>query len=78
MKYVTFHWHIVYGISAYKEHKNKEEALKYFNQNAHRYFELGSKFKAKDLPASYGYSHRKFMGMSIRMFNKNFIEEKGE
>lgn len=70
MKYVTFHWHIVGGISDYKEHENKEEALKYFNRNAYRYFETGMKTKIDKFPASYGFPHRKFMGMSIRIFKK--------
>ena len=74
MKYVTFHWHIVGGISDYKEHENKEEALRYFNQRAYRYFECGTKTKVNKFPASYGFAHRKFMGMSKRMFNKNFGE----
>ena len=76
MKYVTFHWHIVGGISAYKEHKNKDEALKYFNENARKYFQCNPAFKKfSDLPASYGFFHRKFMAMSIRLFNKYYNKE---
>jgi len=80
LKYVTFHWHICGGVSSLKVHENKEAAIKYFNKNAYRYFELGRKTKIDKFPASYGFSHRKFMGMSKYMFEKNFgkIEVKEE
>lgn len=76
-KWVTFHWHILYGISGLKIHPDKETALKYFNSNCNRCFEIHTNFKAKTLPASYGYPTRKYIGMSKPMFEKQYgkIEE---
>ena len=51
---------------------DKETALKYFNANCNKYFELNTRFKTKTLPASYGYATRKFIGMSKPMFEKNY------
>ena len=77
MRYVTFYWDMLHGIADYEEHADKETALKNFNRNYKRYFQLWTKFKADKLPASYGYPQRKYYGMSIRMFNKHFKEEAG-
>lgn len=71
-KWVTFHWHIVYGINDLKIHADKETALKYFNANCNKYFEINTRFKAKTLPATYGYPMRKFVGMSKPMFEKKY------
>lgn len=71
-KWVTFHWNIFYGVDGLKVHPDKETALKYFNANCNRCFELNTGFKAKTLPASYGYATRKFVGMSKPMFEKEY------
>ena len=71
-KWVTFQWHIIYGINDLTIHTDKEIALKYFNANCNKYIELNTRFKAKTLPASYGYATRKFIGMSKPMFEKNY------
>ena len=71
-KWVTFQWHIVYGINDLTIHTDKETALKYFNANYNKYFEINTRFKAETLPASYGYAIRKFIGMSKPMFEKTY------
>lgn len=72
-RWVTFHYDSIIGyVSDLKIHPNKETALKYFNQNCKRYFQLNTRFKADDLPASYGYPLRKYFGISAIAFKKEF------
>ena len=71
MKWVTFHWHMIYGVSDVTVHESKEAATKFFKRVYRSYFELAGPFKPV-LPCSYGYGHRKFYGMSKRMFDKHF------
>lgn len=73
MRYATFHYDLIKKkISDLKIHENREEALAYFNSQCHRLFELNTKFKATKLPAAYGYSFRKYYGVSVRTFRKMF------
>lgn len=73
MRWVTFHYDSVFHhVSDLKIHPNKETALKYFNQNCKQYFQLSTRFRADDLPASYGYSFRKYWGISASAFKKHF------
>lgn len=76
-KWVTFHYSIIDGISDLKVHDNKEEATKYFKAHYRSYFELSTRIPVK-LPMSYGYGHRKFIGMSKPMFDKKFGGNKDE
>jgi hypothetical protein len=72
-RWATFHYDMIREyISGLKIHPDKETALKYFNQNYKRHFELNTKFKADKLPASYGYSFRKYWGISAQAFKKKF------
>lgn len=76
-KWVTFHYGIISGVNDLTVHKDKQTALKYFNKHCNSYFQLSTGFKAPTLPATYGYAHRKFCGMSKQKFEKAFgkIEE---
>ena len=73
MRWVTFHYNqLTDTISALKVHENKETALKYFNSTMKDFFEINTNFKAKELPATYGYVLRKYYGISVRTFKKEF------
>lgn len=73
MRWVTFHYNeLTERVSALKVHENKETALKYFNSNMRDFFEINTNFKAKELPATYGYALRKYCGISARAFKKEF------
>jgi len=73
MRYVTFHHNLLQNrVSDLKVHENKEKALKYFNSECCKYFEINTKFKANKLPATYGYPMRKYYGVSARTFKKMF------
>lgn len=72
-RWVTFHYDMIREhVSDLKVHPDKETALKYFNQHCKRHFQLNTGFKAYKLPASYGYSLRKFCGISAPAFKKEF------
>ena len=73
MRYVTFQYDILREhITDLKVHENQEKALKHFNSECYKWFELGTKFKANRLPATYGYPMRKYYGVSARTFKKMF------
>lgn len=73
MKWVTFYYNaLTNNVSALKVHEDKETALKYFNSNMKNFFEVNTNFKAKGLPATYGYGLRKYCGISERAFKKEF------
>lgn len=72
-KWVTFYDDIFNGVSDLKVHDNKEAATTYFKRVYRSFFQLSTKIDIK-LPMSYGYPHRKFRGMSKRMFEKNYGE----
>lgn len=73
MRWVTFHYNaLTKNVSALKVHEDKETALKYFNSNMKNFFEINTGFKAKGLPATYGYALRKYCGISARAFKKEF------
>ena len=73
MRWVTFHYNaLTNNVSALKVHEDKETALKYFNKTMKDFFEINTNFKAKELPAAYGYAFRKYCGISARTFKKEF------
>jgi hypothetical protein len=73
MRYVTFFYDAIRNhVSDLRVHDDKEKALKHFNSESHRYFELGTKYRVDKLPASYGYPLRKYYGVSARAFKKMF------
>ena len=53
MRYVTFYYDELRNyVSDLKVHEDKEKALKHFNSESHKWFEINTKFKANKLPAS--------------------------
>ena len=73
MRYVTFYYDLLRNhVSDLKVHENKEEALKHFNSESHKRFEINTNFKADKLPATYGYPLRKYYGVSARTFKNMF------
>lgn len=73
MRYVTFYYDLLReNVSDLKIHEDKEKALKHFNSECNKWFELNTKFKAEKLPATYGYPLRKYYGISARTFKKMF------
>lgn len=73
MRYVTFYYDLIGNtVSDLRVHEDKEKALKCFNSESHKWFEVNTKFKADKLPATYGYSMRKYYGVSARTFKKMF------
>ncbi len=73
MRWVTFYYNVMIDtISDLKVHSNKEDALKYFNKHCNGYFQLNTRFKADKLPAVYGYPTRRYYGISVRQFKKEF------
>lgn len=70
-KWVTFYWDLLSGIHDYVEHDNKEIATEYFKRHYKYYFQLATNFKV-ELPCSYGYPMRKYVGMSKMKYNKEF------
>ena len=58
--WVTFYYGMMVGIRDYKEHKNKEEAEKYFRATYRNYFSLDTGLRGFKPPYSYGYPHRKY------------------
>lgn len=76
MRYVTFYWSIMGGVTDVEKFKTKEEALKNFRANYRSYFQLHTRFVPKDAPCAYGFPHRKYYCMSIRAFNK-FTKKEG-
>lgn len=72
-RWVTFYHNLVSNVvSDLKVHKDKETALKYFNNHCNQYFMYSVGGKVPKLPASYGYPHRKYYGISARMFKERF------
>lgn len=75
-RWVTCYWSIIGGVRDVVEHKTRDEATRYFRRNYRSYFELSGPFNVK-LPCTYGYPHRKFMGISKRVFEKMFGKQEG-
>ena len=72
-RWVTYyHDHIRNVVCDITVHDTKETALRYFNRNCRNYFEINTDFKAKTLPASYGFPFRKYCGISAVAFKKQF------
>lgn len=73
MRYATFYYDLLLELVAdLKVHDDKEKALKHFNSESHKWFELSTKFKATRVPATYGYPMRKYYVISARAFKKMF------
>jgi len=73
MRYVTFHYDLIRDhVSDLKVHEDKGKALKHFNSEIYKWFEINTKFKAAKTPATYGYPTRKYCVVSARTFKKMF------
>lgn len=78
MKYVTYYYTFLGGLSDVEVHDNKDDAVKSYRKAAHGYFG-GLRLPSKIMPpAACGFPHRRFGVMSIRRFRKMFPEWKGE
>lgn len=72
-RWVTFYYDSIDArIDDFKVHSDKESALKYFNQKCKWYFALNTNFKADKLPCSYGFTFRRYYGISAHSFKKQF------
>ena len=72
-RWVTFYYDSIDDrVEDLKVHPDKESALKYFNQNHKKYFATNIRFKADKLPCSYGYTFRRYYGISAQSFKKQF------
>ena len=74
MRWVTCYWSIRGGLQDVTVHKDRDTATRFFQANYQSYFEIIVPFKAK-LPCTYGFPHRKFMGMSMTKFKAKFGKE---
>lgn len=73
MRYATFYYDLLREqVSDLKVHEDKEKALKHFNSESYKWFEINTRFKATKLPATYGYPMRKYYGVSAKTFKKMF------
>lgn len=71
-RWVTFYYDVFYKVSDIEVHSDKETALKHFNKNFKKYFEVNTDFKADTLPCSYGYPFRRYYAVSANAFKKQF------
>lgn len=73
MRWTTFYYDVLRDrVFDLKVHNNKEDALSYFNKHCKQYFQVNTQFKADKLPVTYGYPMRKYCGISVRAFKKEF------
>lgn len=70
MRWVTAHWDIMGGWTSVEFHETKDDALSHFRREYKRFFDIAPGFKPKTAPCSYGFSHRKYMCVSVRTYNK--------
>lgn len=77
MRYVTFYYSILGGLRDKVVHSDMPTALRHFKRHFRDYFQLNTPFNPTSLPASYGFAHRRFYGMSIREYNKNWRGREG-
>ena len=77
-KWVTFYHDVMSKcIRDYVEHPDRESATKHFENHYRDYFHLRTKTKVK-LPMAYGFPFRKYIGMTLRSFEKEFGKVKGK
>ena len=74
MKYVTYYYSFLGGLTDVDVHPDKESAVKFYRREAKRYFD-GLQLPSKTVPpTACGFTHRRFGIMSIRAFRKVFPE----
>lgn len=72
MKWVTFYYDAMRGgVYDFVEHEDKASATEYFKKHYKKYFQLRTKIKV-ELPMTYGFPFRKYAGMTLRSFKKQF------
>ena len=65
-RWVTFHYDVIsHHVVDLRVHQNKQDALKCFNKQCKNFFEVNTRFVAKELPATYGYPFRKYGNLSF-------------
>ena len=74
MRWVTYYYSVLRGIEDFEIHKDKKTATRYFNKHFKDYFQVNTPFSA-NLPCTYGFVHRMFVGESIRSFNISHHKE---
>ena len=76
MKYITYYNSFLGGLADVEIHPDKASAVRYYRQEAKRYFDVRLPDKTVP-PAACGFPHRYFGVMSIRRFGKMFPEWDG-
>ena len=76
MRYVTCYDSILGGLTDVTFHEDKETAIKFYRKEAKYYFGELTLPKKIDVPTACGFTHRRFMVMSIRKFRKLYPEYK--
>lgn len=76
MKWVTFYYDVMRGgVYDFVEHEDKASATEYFKKHYKKYFQLRTEIKV-ELPMSYGFPFRKYVGITLAYFKKQFGEVK--
>lgn len=74
MRYVTYYYSIMGGLSDVVFHDKKDDAVKFYRKRAHYYFN-GLSLPAKTVtPTACGFFHRRFGVMPLSKFKKDFPE----
>ena len=71
MRYVTFYYSFLNGLSDVDFHNDKDSAIAFYRRNAKHYFNVRLPRKTV-VPTACGFPHRQFCVASIRAFNKRF------
>lgn len=77
MRYVTYYYSFLGGLTDVDVHPDKESAVKFYRREAPRYFSGLRLPRKTTTPNACGFVHRRFGIMSIKLFRKNFPEWKG-
>ena len=76
MRYVTYYYSFLGGLSDVTVHHDKDSAVRFYRKEAVHYFDVRLPRKT-ETPTACGFAHRRFGVMSMRLFRKNFPEWKG-
>ena len=72
MRYVTYYYSILGGLSDVKFHSKKDESVKFYRKAAHGYFD-NLRLSAKTTPpTACGFFHRRFGVMTLAKFKSEF------
>ena len=71
-KWVTFYYDVMSDkVYDFVEHKDKASATKHFKKHYKDYFQLATDTQI-ELPMTYGFPFRKYAGITLRSFEKQF------